>query len=73
VKAAHLLARGKQPGEQAHGLKELEREGFPGEPVPDLIGGYSKIVCPALGGHCLRTSFLCGVLTTSWLKLFIDA
>ena len=54
-------------------LKELEAEGFLGEPLLDCIGGYSKIACPALGGHCLRTSFLCGVLTTSWLKLFIDA
>ena len=35
VEAPHLLARGKQPGEQAHGLKKLEAEGFLGEPLLD--------------------------------------
>ncbi len=72
IEAPHGLPARQESRQQAHSLEELEAEGFPFKPGCDARGGYSKILCPALGGHCLRTSFLCGVLTTSWLKLFIE-
>src|SRR5215469_13158230 len=59
--------------QQAQCLKELKRERFFPQPLFNFSIRYSRIECPALGGHVLNSSFLCKVRTESCVKLFKDA
>src|SRR5581483_4269695 len=67
--------------QQLHGLKKLEAVGFPAQmrlywirhgSETRRIVFYSKIRCPALGGHSFNTPLRCCVLASSWLKLFME-
>src|SRR5271169_1155617 len=84
-KQTHRLAIRHQALQQAHRLEEIEAVRLALERVPDLgcrassrhgirqsagFRDYIKILCPALGGHCSKSSLLWTVRTTSWLKLF---
>jgi hypothetical protein len=71
-KVAHGRSPGRKALQQLNGLEELKAIGLPAKMGLHRIGYYSKILCPALGGHSFNTPFRCWVLASSWLKLFME-
>src|SRR5580704_3927659 len=71
--SAHGLALTVQALQQRDRLEKLERTGVLTQYLFEWRVFQTRILRPARGCHSCNISFLWGVVTTSWVKLFSDA